>query len=97
MYLSIYLYYLSYHYIYLCQVAGNLETKYKCKDYGLTVTEKWATDNTLCTTIDVEDKLMPGLKVTPRFEPPPRITKKISKILSRRDSDYCFSILFFLQ
>jgi len=46
------------------QVAGNLETKYKCKDYGLTVTEKWATDNTLCTTIDVEDKLMPGLKLS---------------------------------
>ena len=29
----------------------------------MTVTEKWATDNTLNTTVDVQDKLVPGLKV----------------------------------
>lgn len=45
-------------------VSGNLETKYKCSDYGMTLTEKWNTDNTLNTTLDVADKLMPGLKVT---------------------------------
>ena len=44
-------------------VSGNLETKYKCSDYGVTLTEKWNTDNTLNTTLDVQDKLMPGLKV----------------------------------
>jgi voltage-dependent anion channel protein 2 len=46
------------------KVAGNLETKYKVKDLGLTFTEKWNTDNTLNTTVDVADKLLPGLKVT---------------------------------
>merc|ERR1712126_635071 len=46
------------------KVAGNLETKYKVKDLGLTFTEKWSTDNTLNTTLDVADKLLPGLKVT---------------------------------
>merc|ERR1719391_1545093 len=43
---------------------GNLETKYKVKDLGMTLTEKWSTDNTLNTTVDVADKLLPGLKVT---------------------------------
>merc|ERR1711915_13887 len=46
------------------KVAGNLETKYKVKDLGMTLTEKWSTDNTLNTTVDVADKLLPGLKVT---------------------------------
>ena len=46
------------------KVTGNLETKYKVKDLGLTFTKKWSTDNTLNTTLDVADKLFPGLKVT---------------------------------
>merc|ERR1712045_669008 len=46
------------------KVAGNLETKYQVKDLGMTLTEKWTTDNSLNTTIDVVDKLVPGLKVS---------------------------------
>jgi len=46
------------------KISGNLETKYKVKDLGLTLTEKWTTDNTLNTTLDVVDKLLPGLKVS---------------------------------
>ena len=34
------------------------------KDLGMTLTEKWSTDNTLNTTVDVADKLLPGLKVS---------------------------------
>merc|ERR1711988_2101852 len=45
-------------------VAGNLETKYQVKDLGMTLTEKWTTDNSLNTTVDVVDKLVPGLKVS---------------------------------
>jgi len=45
------------------KVFGSLETKYKLKDYGLTFTEKWNTDNTLATEISVAD-LMEGLKVS---------------------------------
>merc|ERR1712212_1421905 len=36
------------------KVTGSLETKYKCNDYGLNVTEKWNTDNSLNTTVDYE-------------------------------------------
>ncbi|XP_023022754.2 voltage-dependent anion-selective channel isoform X2 [Leptinotarsa decemlineata] len=46
------------------KVSGSLETKYKVKDYGLTFTEKWNTDNTLGTEIAVQDQLLKGLKVS---------------------------------
>jgi len=46
------------------KVSGNLETKYKVKDLGMTFTEKWTTDNTLATTLDVQDQLAKGLKLT---------------------------------
>merc|ERR1712241_1518999 len=44
---------------------------YQVKDLGMTLTEKWTTDNSLNTTIDVVDKLVPGLKVSldPKFAP----------------------------
>lgn len=40
---------------------GALETKYKAKDYGLTFTEKWNTDNCFSTEVSVENKLAEGL------------------------------------
>lgn len=45
------------------KVFGSLETKYKVNDYGLTLTEKWNTDNTLYTEVAVQDKLLEGLKL----------------------------------
>lgn len=45
------------------KVFGSLETKYKVSDYGLTLTEKWNTDNTLYTEVAVQDKLLEGLKL----------------------------------
>ena len=42
------------------KVAGNLESKYKCKEYGLTFTEKWTTDNQLSTKVDLQDKILKG-------------------------------------
>ena len=39
------------------KVAGSLETKYQVKDLGMTLTEKWTTDNTLNTSVDVVDKV----------------------------------------
>nr|XP_036228398.1 voltage-dependent anion-selective channel isoform X2 [Bactrocera oleae]XP_036228400.1 voltage-dependent anion-selective channel isoform X2 [Bactrocera oleae]XP_036228401.1 voltage-dependent anion-selective channel isoform X2 [Bactrocera oleae] len=45
------------------KVFGSLETKYKVKDYGLSLTEKWNTDNTLFTEVSVQDKLLEGLKL----------------------------------
>lgn len=46
------------------KVFGSLETKYKLKEYGLSFTEKWNTDNTLFTEITMQDKLLEGLKLT---------------------------------
>lgn len=46
------------------KVVGNLETKYKIGEYGLTFTERWNTDNTLGTEIAIQDKIAAGLKLT---------------------------------
>lgn len=46
------------------QVFGSLSSKYAVRDYGLTFTEKWNTDNTLATDITIQDKIAAGLKVT---------------------------------
>lgn len=46
------------------KVDGTLETKYKFSEYGTTFTEKWNTSNQLSTTVDVQDKILKGLKVT---------------------------------
>jgi len=43
---------------------GSLEHKYVQKDYGLTLIEKWSTDNTITTEASVEDKLLLGTKLT---------------------------------
>lgn len=46
------------------KVFGSLETKYKVKEYGLTFSEKWNTDNTLTSEVSVEDQLVKGLKLS---------------------------------
>lgn len=46
------------------KVFGSLETKYKVKEYGLTFSEKWNTDNTLAAEIAVQDQLLQGLKLS---------------------------------
>jgi len=55
--------------------TGNLESKYKWSDYGLTLTEKWNTDNVLNTELKTEDYLADGLElscdVNSSFNPPP--------------------------
>jgi len=43
-------------------VAASLETK-MAAPYGIAVTKKWHTDNVLTSTIGVQDKLAPGLKI----------------------------------
>lgn len=46
------------------KIAGNLETKWACKENGLNVTKKWNTDNIVSSEVSVEDKLVKGLKLT---------------------------------
>lgn len=54
------------------KVNGNLETKYKLADYGITFTEKWNTDNVLCSEVTIQDQIAKGLKITANavFTPP---------------------------
>uniref|UniRef100_A0A8C9FTY9 Non-selective voltage-gated ion channel VDAC3 n=1 Tax=Pavo cristatus TaxID=9049 RepID=A0A8C9FTY9_PAVCR len=44
------------------KALGNLETKYKIKDYGLTFIQKWNTDNTLGTEVSMEDQVRGTLR-----------------------------------
>ena len=46
------------------KVFGSLETKYKVKEYGLTFSEKWNTDNTLTSEVAVENQGVKGLKLS---------------------------------
>nr|ACO12467.1 Voltage-dependent anion-selective channel protein 2 [Lepeophtheirus salmonis] len=62
------------------KVNGNLEMKHSCKDYGVTFTEKWTTDNTLNATVDVQDKLLQGLKLSLDSSYSPVDNEKKSKV-----------------
>jgi len=46
------------------KLGGRLEVKYKIPNRGVTVTEKWSTDNTLGTTLEIKDQVTRGLTVT---------------------------------
>lgn len=39
------------------KAGGSLETKYKMKDLGLSLNQKWNTDNMLTTEVSVEDQV----------------------------------------
>lgn len=68
--------------------TGNLETKYKWKEYGLNFTEKWNTDNTLATEFSVEDQLLEGLKLSLDTKFSPSTGKKSGKVKTEYQQDY---------
>ena len=68
--------------------VGNLETKYKWKEYGLTFNEKWNTDNTLATEVSVEDQGLQGLKLSLDTKFAPQSGKKSGKIKTEYKHDY---------
>lgn len=70
------------------KVNGNLETKYKWKDYGLTFLEKWNTDNTLGTEITIEDQIAKGLKLSFDTQFAPQTGKKSGKIKTSYKREY---------
>lgn len=69
------------------KVAGNLETKYKFKEYGVTFTEKWNTDNKLNTTIDIQDQMLKGLKLSFDSSFAPSTCEKKGKIKAEYKHD----------
>jgi len=66
---------------------GNLETKYKIKDYGLTFTEKWNTDNILTTELALQDQGVKGLKISAEGTFAPQSGSKSAKIKSSFNHD----------
>uniref|UniRef100_A0A4W3H4C2 Non-selective voltage-gated ion channel VDAC3 n=1 Tax=Callorhinchus milii TaxID=7868 RepID=A0A4W3H4C2_CALMI len=70
------------------KATGSLETKYKMKDYGLTFTEKWNTDNTLATEIAIEDQVWRNLKVCVNAICVPCTAKKSGKLKTGYKRDY---------
>ncbi|XP_056874872.1 voltage-dependent anion-selective channel protein 2-like isoform X2 [Takifugu flavidus] len=70
------------------KAAGNLETKYKMKELGLSFSQKWNTDNTLATEVTVEDQLTQGLKVALDTSFVPNTGKKSGKLKTGYKRDY---------
>lgn len=70
------------------KVFGSLETKYKYSDYGITLSDKWTTDNVITTNIAVEDQLAKGLKLEFDASFAPNTGKKSAKIKSAYKQDY---------
>uniref|UniRef100_A0A8P4JWA1 Non-selective voltage-gated ion channel VDAC3 n=2 Tax=Dicentrarchus labrax TaxID=13489 RepID=A0A8P4JWA1_DICLA len=70
------------------KATGNLETKYKMKELGLTFNQKWNTDNTLATEVTVEDQLTEGLKVALDTSFVPNTGKKSGKLKTGYKRDY---------
>ncbi|KAK5641326.1 hypothetical protein RI129_009873 [Pyrocoelia pectoralis] len=69
------------------KVFGSLETKYKVKDYGLTFSEKWNTDNTLATEVSVQDQLLKGLKLSADCTFAPQTGNKTGRVKSAFQND----------
>jgi len=70
------------------KVAGNLETKYKWSDYGLTFTEKWNTENVLNTEIKIEDQIAEGLDIAFDTSFAPHTGKKSGQIKTEYKLDF---------
>ena len=62
------------------KVFGSLETKYKIDEYGLTLTEKWNTDNNLHTEVSVQDQMVEGLKLAVEGSFSPQTGHKDGKV-----------------
>ncbi|XP_013885405.1 voltage-dependent anion-selective channel protein 3 isoform X3 [Austrofundulus limnaeus] len=70
------------------KASGNLETKYKMQEHGLSVSQKWNTDNTLTTEVTVEDQLAQGLKVGLDTSFVPNTGKKSGKLKTGYKRDH---------
>ena len=69
------------------RVTAALETKYTIKDYGLTLKEKWNTDNILSSDFTVEDQMVKGLKLGVNASFAPQSGKKTGAIKSAFKTD----------
>ncbi|OQR68000.1 voltage-dependent anion-selective channel-like [Tropilaelaps mercedesae] len=72
------------------KVNGSLDVKYKLTEHGITVKEKWTTDNNLNTEITAEDCFSNGLKLSANFNFAPQ-TGKRNAVLSAAFKGDCFN------
>jgi len=70
------------------RVTASLETKYFFKDMGLTLKEKWNTDNTLATELSIEDQLLKGSKLAFNATFAPQSGKKTGTLKSTIKGDH---------
>uniref|UniRef100_A0A6Q2Y054 Non-selective voltage-gated ion channel VDAC3 n=1 Tax=Esox lucius TaxID=8010 RepID=A0A6Q2Y054_ESOLU len=70
------------------KASGNLETKYKVKELGLSINQKWNTDNTLTTEVSMEDQLAKGLKLALDTSFVPNTGKKSAKLKTGYKRDF---------
>jgi len=64
------------------KVQAALETKYQLKDCGVTLKEKWNTDNILFSEVSIEDQFVKGLKVGLHCSLAPQSGKKTGSVKS---------------
>ncbi|GIY81827.1 voltage-dependent anion-selective channel [Caerostris darwini] len=64
------------------KVVSSLESKYKIPEYGMTLKEKWTTDNVLSSEVCVEDKLIKGSKLSLTGSFVPITGKKVGMLKS---------------
>jgi len=69
------------------KLAGNVEVKYKVPQYGVTVSEKWNTDNTLCSTIELKDQICKNSKVSLEAGYTPNSGKRNAQIKTEWSGD----------
>lgn len=62
------------------KMFGSLEAKYKLNDQGVTLTERWNTDNTLGTEVQIVDKMAKGSKITLDTVFTPQLGKRSGKV-----------------
>lgn len=69
------------------RVTAALETKYLIKDYGLTMKEKWNTDNILSSEVTIEDQVVKGLKIGVNCSFAPQSGKKTGGVKTAFKTD----------
>ncbi|GFW60044.1 voltage-dependent anion-selective channel protein 2 [Trichonephila clavipes] len=70
------------------RVNAFLETKYNVQKHGVTIKEKWNTDNILATELSVENQFVKGLKLSLDTNFAPQSGKKSGTFCSAYKNDY---------
>uniref|UniRef100_A0A0B6YAV4 Voltage-dependent anion-selective channel protein 2 n=1 Tax=Arion vulgaris TaxID=1028688 RepID=A0A0B6YAV4_9EUPU len=70
------------------KVSGNVESKYKWSEYGLTFTENWTTENVITAEVKVEDQIAEGLELAVEVSFAPQSGEKTCTLKSEYQMEY---------